>query len=117
MYDWARSVLVTPAVQRFFDQISSAYRSSPVELFLVLILILGLIAGLVGYAVFWSRRERRQQIELARRLYEEKTAPLSLSPSQRELLQRMSRYLKDPTQIHHLVTDEVAFNAAAARAR
>ncbi len=108
---------MTPAVERFFDQISSAYRTSPFELVVVFLLIVGLIAALAGYAIYWSRRERRRQIELARRLYEEKTAELGLSPSQLELLERMRRYLRDETQVHQLVTDEVAFNSAAAKIR
>ncbi|MFW5689139.1 MAG: PilZ domain-containing protein [Spirochaetota bacterium] len=108
---------MTPSVQRFFEQISSAYRTSPFEVILVLLMILGLMAGLVVYAMYWSRRERRHQEELSRRLFEEKASQLSLTPSQRELLERMRRYLKDESQIHQLVTDEVAFNAAAARLR
>lgn len=108
---------MTPGVQRFFDQISNAYRSSPGEVILGLVLILGLIAGLVSYAVYWSRRERRQQVELARRLFDEKATSLGLTPTQRELLEQMSAFLRDPTQIHLLVTDEIAFNAAAAKAR
>ncbi|MFW6261237.1 MAG: PilZ domain-containing protein [Spirochaetota bacterium] len=108
---------MTPAVERFFNQISSAYQANPFEMILVLLLVFGLMIGLVVYAVYFGRRERRQQVALARRLFEEKAREVSLSPSQRELLDRMSRYLKDPTQIHQLVTDEVAFNAAAARLR
>jgi hypothetical protein len=108
---------VTSALQRFFEQVSSAYQTSPFEVLLVVFLLLLLIAGLVGYAVYWSRRERRHQIALSERLFEEKASERSLGPSQRDLLQKMRRYLKDDAQVHHLVTDEVAFNSAAARLR
>lgn len=108
---------MTPAVQRFFEQISSAYQTSPFEVLLILLIILGLMVGLVAYAIYWSRRERRHQVDLARELFEEKVKERSLSPTQRELLEQMSRYLKDEAQIHQLVTDEVAFNSAAARLR
>ncbi|MFW6289226.1 MAG: PilZ domain-containing protein [Spirochaetota bacterium] len=108
---------MTPAVERFFDQISSAYRTSPFEVILVFLLIAGLIGALAGYAIFWSRRERRRQIELAQRLFEEKTTELGLSPSQLDLLDRMRHYLRDESQVHQLVTDEIAFNSAAAKIR
>lgn len=108
---------MTPAVQRFFEQISDAYRASPFEVVLSLVLILGLVAGLVAYAIYWSRRERRQQVTLARKLFAEKASELQLSPSQMALLERMAHHLRDPSQLHHLVTDEVAFNAAAAKLR
>ena len=108
---------VTPSVQRFFDQVANAYRASPVEVLIVVLLVVGLIAGLVAYAVVRSRKEEREQRELARRLFDEKTSQVALSPSQRELLALMRRYLRDPVNVHHLVTDEVAFNAAAARLR
>ncbi|MFP4114540.1 MAG: PilZ domain-containing protein [Spirochaetota bacterium] len=108
---------MTSAVQDFFDQISTAYATGPLEVILVFLVFVGLIAGLVGYALFWSRRERRQQVQLSKRLFEETAAERSVTPSQRELLEKMGRHLKDETQVHSLVTDEVAFNSAAMKAR
>ena len=108
---------MTPAVRRFFEQISSAYQASPFELLVVFLSLFLLIAGLVAYALFWGRRERRQHVELARKLFEEKAKDLDLTPSQRDLLDRMRHYLKDETQIHLLVTDQVAFNSAAVQLR
>ncbi len=108
---------MTPAVQRFFEQVSSAYQTSPFEVILAFVLVFGLIAGLTAYAALHGKRDRRRQIAVARRLYDEKADELGLTPSQRDLLERMRHYLKDDTQIHLLVTDEIAFNSAAARVR
>jgi hypothetical protein len=108
---------VTPAVQRFFGQISSAYQTSPVELFIVTVFIVGLVAGLIAYWIIRSRRETEQRTSLSMKLFDEKTTELDLQPSQRELLLFMARYLREPSQVHHLVTDPVAFNAAATRVR
>lgn len=80
-------------------------------------MVLVLLGGLVAYATIWSRREKRQKAELARRLYDEKSTELKLTPSQHELLKRMAHYLKDPVNIHQLLTDEVAFNSAARELR
>ena len=108
---------MTPAVQRFFGQISSAYQASPVELIIVTIFVVGLVSGLIAYAVIRSRRETEQRENLSSNLYEEKAKELDLQPSHRELISFMARYLRDPSQIHQLVTDPVAFNSAAAKVR
>lgn len=108
---------MTPAVQRFFDQVSSAYQTSPFEVILAFLLIFGLITGLAVYAAVGGKRSRRRQIAVARKLFEEKANELRLTPSQRELLERMRHYLRDDTRIHLLVTDEIAFSSAAAKLR
>jgi c-di-GMP-binding flagellar brake protein YcgR len=108
---------MTPGVQRFFEQVADAYRASPIEILGVVLFLLLLLGGLITYAVVWSRREQRHKTELANELYEQKSRELGLTPSQRELLSRMAHYLKDPASIHLLVTDEVAFNAAATQLR
>lgn len=108
---------MTPGVQRFFEQVADAYRASPLEVLAIVAMSLLILGGLVAYAAVWSRRERRHKEELARHLFEEKSKELKLSPSHRELLKRMAHYLKDPTNIYQLLTDEVAFNAAALRLR
>lgn len=108
---------MTPAVQRFFDQVSSAYQTSPLEVIIAFVLVFGLITALVVYAAVGGKRSRRRQIAVARKLFEEKADELGLTPSQRELLERMRHYLKDDTRIHLLVTDEIAFSSAAAKVR
>jgi hypothetical protein len=113
----ARGVPVTPAVQRFFEQVSGAYQTSPLEVILGVLLVMALLASLVVHAVVRSGRDRSRQIALSRRLLAEKTEQLGLTQSHRHLLGRMQRYLKDETQVHLLVTDEIAFNAAAAKVR
>lgn len=108
---------MTPGVQRFFSQISSAYQTSPVEVLLVLIFVVGLVSGLIAYWVIRSKREAEHTRNLSQNLFDEKADELGLQPSQRELLGFMARYLRDPSQIHQLVTDPIAFNAAASRVR
>jgi len=108
---------VTPGVQRFFEQVADAYRTSPLEVLAVVVVLLALIGGLVAYASVWSRRERRQKIQLARELYDQKSRELKLTPSQHDLIKRMAQYLKDPVNAYQLLTDEVAFNAAAVHIR
>ncbi len=108
---------MTPAVERFFEQISNAYQTSPFEVILGVLLATILVAGLVAYTVVHSKRDRNRQIALAKRLFDEKAEELGLTPSHRHLLERMQHYLKDETQIHLLVTDGIAFNSAAAKVR
>ncbi len=108
---------MTPAVQRFFGQISSAYQASPFELIVVTLFVVGLVSGLIAYWVIRSRRETEQRDNLSNNLFEEKARELDLQPTHRDLLTFMARYLRDPSQIHQLVTDPVAFNSAAAKVR
>ncbi len=108
---------MTPGVQRFFEQVADAYRASPWEILGVVLFVLFLLGGLITYAVIWSKREKKHRAELARELYEHKSREANLSPSQHELIRRMARYLKDPTSMHQLLTEEVAFNAAASKLR
>lgn len=108
---------MTPGVQRFFEQVADAYRTSPVEVLAVVFFALVLLGGLVAYASIWSRREKRHKRELATQLYEQKSKELKLTPSQHELIRQMARYLKDPVNAYQLFSDEVAFNAAALHVR
>ena len=108
---------MTPGVQRFFEQVADAYRASPWEILGVALFVLVLLGGLITYAFVWGKREKRHKEQLARELYEQKSREANLSPSQHELIRQMSRYLKDPTNTYQLLTDEVAFNAAAYKLR
>ena len=108
---------MTPAVERFFEQVSSAYHTSPLEVIVGVVLVMSLVAGLVAYTVVRTGRDRRRQIALAKRLFDEKAGQLGLTPGQRHLLARMQHYLRDETRIHLLVTDEIAFNSVAAKVR
>lgn len=104
-------------VEGFFEQIRAAYQSSPLEVVIFILIVGVLIGGLVGFGIHFTRRERRKHIELATRLYTEKAEELKLTPGERELLKRLSRHLKDPTNTYQLLTDEISFNAAAAALR
>ena len=108
---------MTPAVERFFQQISSAYQTSPFEVFLGALLTMSLVTGLIAYTVVHTKRDRSRQVALAKRLFDEKAEELGLTPSHRHLLGRMQHYLRDETRVHLLVTDEIAFNSAAAKVR
>lgn len=108
---------MTPGVERFFEQVSDAYQQSPWELVGIFVLVLGLLGGLVIYGVFLSRRQSRQQKRLRDRLFEEKARELKLDTAQRELIARMGQYLKESGNLYKLLTDQIAFNAAAARLR
>ena len=108
---------MTPGVKRFFEQVADAYTSSPLEIFGLVLILLVLVGGLIIYAVVWSRREKRHQTELARRLYDEKSRELKLTPSQHELLKQMSHYLRNPINVYQLLTDEIAFNSCALQLR
>jgi c-di-GMP-binding flagellar brake protein YcgR len=101
----------------FICAIQEAYRSSPVEIIVILVIITALVAALVAYGISRSRRDSRERSRLAKRLYAERVGQLKLSGEQLTLLDRMKRYLKDPVEVHLLVTDEVSFNAAAGRMR
>ena len=108
---------MSPGVQRFFEQVADAYRSSPLELLGIVLLLLVLVGGLVAYAAIWSNREKRHQAELAQQFYDDNTRDLNLSPSQHEMLKRMAQYLRNPVNVYQLLTDEVAFNSAALQLR
>jgi hypothetical protein len=108
---------VSPQAEQFWRRIAEAYQPTPFEAFLFIALLSLLVGGLVYYTVRRSRRERQQQVNLSQKLFDEKATERSLSPSQIELLKDMSRYLRDQTQIHQLVTDEISFNAAARKLR
>ena len=108
---------MTPGVQRFFEQVADAYVASPLEVLGVVLILLILVGGLILYAAVWSRREKKHQTELAGQLYEQKSRELKLTPSQHELLKQMAHYLRNPTNVYQLLTDEVAFNASAIQLR
>ncbi|MFP4376334.1 MAG: PilZ domain-containing protein [Spirochaetales bacterium] len=108
---------MSPEAQRFWQQIAEAYQPSALELTVFTLLLALLIGGLVSYTIHRSRRERRHQIELSERLFAETVSQRDLTPSQVDILRQMQQYLRDRTQIHQLVSDEFAFNAAASRLR
>ncbi len=103
--------------QRFWQQIAEAYQPSPLEVTLFTLLLALLIGGLVFYTIHRSRRERRGRIELSERLFAQTISERDLAPSQVDLLRQMQPYLRDQTQVHQLVSDEFAFNAAASKLR
>jgi hypothetical protein len=108
---------VSQQAQQFWQRIAQAYQPTPLEAFLFVALLSLLVGGLIFYTVHRSRKERQRHVALSQRLFEEKIAERKLSPSQVELLREMSRFLRDQTQIHQLVTDEIAFNAAVTKLR
>lgn len=108
---------MTPGARRFLEQVAEAYTASPLEVLGIVLMLLIFLGGLVTYAAVWSRREKKHQTDLAGQLYEQKSRELKLTPSQHELLKQMAHYLKNPTNVYQLLTDEIAFNAAALQLR
>jgi PilZ domain-containing protein len=108
---------MTPGVARFFEQVADAYKSSPLEVLGIVLLLLVLLGGLVVYAIVWGRREKKHQAELAQQFYDEKSRELKLTPSQHDMLKQMARYLRNPINVYQLLTDEISFNASAIQLR
>jgi PilZ domain len=108
---------MSPGVERFFEQVADAYKSSPLELLGIVLLLLVLLGGLVAYAIIWGRREKKHQADLAQQFYDEKARDLKLTPSQHDMLHQMARYLRNPINVYQLLTDEISFNACALQLR
>ncbi len=108
---------MTPAAQRFWEQVAAAYQTSPLDIFIVVFSVVLLVGGLTTYAILLSRKRQRGQRALSQHVFDQKIAERHVGPSGVELLNHMSHYLRDRAQIHQLVTDEVAFNSCAAQMR
>jgi c-di-GMP-binding flagellar brake protein YcgR len=108
---------VGPAGLRFLERVAEAYRASPLEILAIVFSLLVLLGGLVVYTAMRGRRQRKHSADLSKQLYDQKSKELRLTTEHHELLALMTKYLRDPTRVHQLLTDEVAFNAAAAHLR
>ena len=101
----------------FFDTVSRGFQRSPLEVILVIVAVLAFVTLLIVTATIQRHRSRRQRLKLARRRYRELIENKDLSPSQRNLVERLARYLKDPAKKYLILVNQPTFNYCAARLR
>ena len=98
------------------SDVAAAYRSSPLEATLFVLLIIGGIALLVYYVLRENKKYRRERLRRAEEVYADQVASLELTPSWQEALEKMARYLDEPKERYLLLENESLFNRAASQA-
>ena len=108
--------MYSDAAQDFISDVAAAYRSSPIEATLFLLLILGGIGVLVYYVVRENRKFRAERLRRAQEIYADQVASLELTPSWQDALEKMAAYLEEPKEKYLLLENEGLFNRTASRA-
>jgi len=99
----------------FFDTVSRGFQTSPLEIVLVMVAVAAFIALLIIVYRLQHRRIRRQQRILADRRYRQILTKHPLTPSEEELVRRMSRHLKQPEKKYLILINQPTFNFCASR--
>ncbi len=108
--------MYSEAARDFVSDVAAAYRSSPIEATLFVLLILGGIGVLVYYAVRENRRFRAERLRRAQEIYADQVAALEITPSWQDALEKMASYLDEPKEKYLLLENEGLFNRTASKA-
>ncbi|MQY76228.1 MAG: hypothetical protein GH155_01195 [Spirochaeta sp.] len=108
-------ILDEQKLTKFFDDISTGFQQSPLEILLSLALLLLFI----GFLIFMYRLQKKRLRETRNRrylqLYEAAMAKLDLNPSELQLLEQLAHYLKKPERKYLLLVNHSTFNACVNR--
>lgn len=97
----------------FFRTVAQTYRSNPLEVTLVLLIVFSLTVGLWIYAHLEQRRYRRERERRAEAAFRERMEQLSIPPSWVAILDRMAQYLPNVHDKYLLLENEWMFNSCA----
>ena len=97
----------------FFRTVGQAYRTNPLEITLVLLIVLSLTLGLWVYARVEQNRYRRERQRRADAAFRERIEELSIPPSWISILDRMAEYLPNAHDKYLLLENEWMFNSCA----
>lgn len=108
--------MYSEAAEDFISDVAAAYRSSPLEATLLLLIILGGIGLLVYYVARENKKYRNERLRRAQEIYADQVASLELTPSWQDALEKMAAYLDEPQEKYLLLENEGLFNRTAAQA-
>jgi hypothetical protein len=100
-----------------FLELSEGFRTSPVEITLVVLLVLAFILVPTIYGVRRRREQRRRRIRRASERYEALVEQHGLSPSEQGAVEVLSDYLDDPGRTYLVLQNQAIFNQTAVLAR
>jgi c-di-GMP-binding flagellar brake protein YcgR len=101
-------------VINFLQGIMQAFRTSPLEVIILIGGVAGFIAIVVAFFIFQNRRRQRRQRERSESIFYEKVDRLGLTEIERNALEGMAKELPGgELRKHIVVTDDSAFDAAA----
>lgn len=100
-----------------FLELSEGFRTSPMEILLVVAVVLAFILIPTIYGVRRSREQRRSRIRRAWERYETLVEQHGLSPSEQGAVETLSDYLDDPSRKYLVMQNQAVFNQTAALAR
>ncbi len=101
----------------FFETVSRGFDRSPLEIVLVILSFLAFIVLLIVIYRLQRRKVRRQQRSIADRRYRQIVEKHALAPSEKDLVRRMARFLKEPWKKYLILINQPTFNYCAAKLR
>lgn len=104
---------VVISVQELVESISAAFRTSPMEVGIILGLIVLLAGVLVGYSVHSRRVERRRRAELEEERYLRIKQERGLGAGEEVLIERLASHLEAPMKRYLLLRNKAIFNSCA----
>jgi len=99
----------------FFDMVSRGFQRSPLEIVAMILAVLVFVLLLIVAYQVQRRRAARRRATIARTRYAQLAARLELQPGERDLMDRLSRFLHDPEKKYLLLVSQTTFNYCAAR--
>lgn len=100
-----------------FLELSEGFRTSPVEIALVVLVLLAFILVPTIYGVRRRREQRRRQIRRASEWYEALVNQHGLSPLEQGAVELLSNYLEEPGRKYLVLQNQAVFNQTAALAQ
>ena len=94
-----------------FEEISQGFKHTPLEITLFIILVLGFISIFIIVYRYQLRKSRINMILQAQTIYNNIVRQKALSEFERNLLERLTTYLKSPYERNMLLENQSTFNA------
>jgi hypothetical protein len=100
------------------QEVSSSFQSRPIELVLLIILIIAAIVFFILVVRLQVRRRQEERLRQAREQYEKAAAEKNLNKMERNVIEHMSRVIKNgELRKHEIIRDPATFAEAAEKLR
>jgi c-di-GMP-binding flagellar brake protein YcgR len=98
------------------NSLAAGFRTSPVEIAAFFLIVILFVVALVSYGIHRHRVYLRRRAKENSRRYAELVVARKLLPTDEDLVDRLARYLRDPSDKHIILQSQSVFNQTAALA-
>ena len=109
-------ILDNNKLSSFLGSIAEGLVISPFQLFLLILILAAFVAFLIYFYRYQRKKSLASKISYSNRQYEKYLDKLQLTPSDTELIEKLTRYIRDRDISKHLIfTNQTIFNYCASK--